>query len=216
MAGDFVDPFAERNTICHRLPAGLKLVLTLLVVVAAGVIPLRLWPLTGCLLCLVFAALSLAEIPIRYLLRRMALWLPVLVLISLSIPFSQGFSRGWGLAATILLRALTAFLAGLWLVGTTPFERLLATLARLHLPRILLMLLAFMYRYTFVLFDELARMRAAQRARTFGRRRLATIWIENTRLVATLAIRALTRAERIHDAMGARGWQGEIHLLADD
>ncbi|MGQ0636263.1 MAG: cobalt ECF transporter T component CbiQ [Planctomycetaceae bacterium] len=216
MPADFLDPFARRPTVCHRLPVGFKLALALTAIVLASVIPIRLWPLHGCLFCLIFVAHSLAEVPVVYLLRRVALCLPFLALIALSIPFARGFSGGWDAAASVIVRGLTAFLAGLWLAATTPFERLLATLQRLRVPRVLIAMLAFMYRYTFLLFDELARMRAAQRARTFGPRRPWEVWRHNARLIAVLLIRALSRAERVHGAMCARGWRGEVRLLDNE
>lgn len=215
MVGDFLEPYPQQDTVCHRLPVVLKLGLTLAVILAANLIPLRLWPLHGCLACVIFVALSVAEIPMRYLMRRLKLLLPPLLLIALSVPLSQGFSRGWDLAASIMIRATVSLLAGLWLVNTTPFERLVAALQRLRVPRVLILMLAFMYRYIFVLFAELARMRAAQRARTFGPRPYWGGWIQNARLLAALLIRAMSRADRIHGAMCARGWRGEVHLLDD-
>ena len=126
------------------------------------------------------------------------------------VVFSYG---GWQTAGTVVIRALVAFLAALWLVNTTPFDRLLAGLCRLGLPRLFTALLAFVYRYIHVLFDELARMRTAQRARTFGRASGWRGWKGAVQLVGMLLIRALVRAERIHGAMCSRGWTGKMHTL---
>jgi cobalt/nickel transport system permease protein len=167
----------------------------------------------GCLACLVFVAHSVAEIPVRYLLQRIALLLPLVSLLALAAPLSRGFAAGWETAAGIVMRSLVAFLAALWLVNTTPFDRLLDALRRLGVPRLFVAMLAFTYRYVFVVFDELARMRTAQRARTFGRRSTWGVWKSTVQLVGMLLIRSLNRAERVHNAMLARGWQGEVHLL---
>src|SRR5579872_7301912 len=203
MPADFLDRYSRGATICHTLPVRLKIVLTLAVIALAVLLPATLWPAQGCLACLVFAALSLAEVPIGYLLRRIALFVPLILMTALAVPLSRGFTAGWETACGIVFRALVAFLAALWLVSTTPFDRLLAGLCRLGLPRLFAALLAFVYRYLFVLFDELARMRTAQRARTFGPRPLRTNWRSTTQLVGMLLIRALDRAERIHGAMCA-------------
>jgi cobalt/nickel transport system permease protein len=163
--------------------------------------------------CLIFAGLAIAEIPLAYLVRRILLVLPLILLIALAVPLSRGMRSGWDLAAQIAVRAVVSFLAALWLVNTTPFERLLIGLRELGMPRVFVAMLAFTYRYLYVVFDELARMRTAQRARTFGARRPWAIWKSTAGLVAVLIIRSLNRAERVHNAMLARGWRGDVHTL---
>ena len=213
MARDFLDRYSRGTTVCHRLPVRAKIVATLAVIVLAVALPAALWPAHGCLVCLVFVGHSLAEIPLAYLARRVMLFLPLVAATALAVPLSRSFTGGWDLAAAIVLRALVAFLAGLWLVNTTPFDRLLSGFRRLGMPRTFGGMLAFVYRFIFVLFDELARMRTAQRARTFGRRSPRERWKMAVQLVGMLLIRALDRAERIHGAMCARGWSGEFHPL---
>jgi cobalt/nickel transport system permease protein len=213
MPADFLDRFSRGATVCHRLSPRLKIVLTLAIIVLAVLLPGAMWPAQGCLACLVFAALTLAEIPLSYLVRRIALFLPLIVMTALSVPLSRGFAGGWETAIGIVIRAMVAFLAALWLVSTTPFDRLLAALSGLGMPRLFTALLAFVFRYLSVLFDELARMRTAQRARTFGTRPAGAGWKNAVQLVGMLLIRALGRAERIHGAMCARGWNGKMRTL---
>jgi cobalt/nickel transport system permease protein len=213
MPADFLDRFSRGTSVCHRLSARLKIVLTLAVIVLTVLLPVSLWPAQGCLVSLVFVAHTLAGIPVAYLVRRVALILPLVVMTALAVPLSHGFVHGWETAVGIVVRAVVAFLAALWLVSTTPFDRLLAAFCRLGMPRVFAALLAFVYRYVFVLFDELARMRTAQRARTFGRRPGRTRWTSAVQLVGTVLIRAIDRAERIHGAMSSRGWTGNFTTL---
>jgi cobalt/nickel transport system permease protein len=213
MPADFLDRYSRGTTVCHRLSPRLKIVLTVLVIVSAVALPASMWPAEGCLACLVFAAHSLAEIPVVYLVRRVALFLPLVVMTALAIPLARGFAGGWEMAIGIVFRAIVAFLAALWLVNTTPFDRLLSALCRLGMPRLFAALLAFVFRYIYVLFDELARMKTAQRARTFGRRPARAGWKSSVQLVGMLLIRALDRAERIHGAMCSRGWRGKMYSL---
>ena len=213
MPADFLDRFSRGSTVCHRLNARFKVLVTLAVIVLAASLPGSMWPAQGCLACLVFAALSLAEIPLAYLARRMALFLPLVAMTALAVPLSRGFAGGWETALGIVIRTTVAFLAALWLVSTTPFDRLLSALNRLGLPRLFTAMLAFVFRYLSVLFDELARMRTAQRARTFGARPVKSGWRNAVQLVGMLLIRALDRAERIHGAMCSRGWTGKTYTL---
>lgn len=213
MGADFLDRYSRGNTFCHRLPPRLKVLLTLAVIIAAGCVPILHWPVHLALTCVVFIGLSLAEIPLEYLARRVLLVLPLVLLVALAVPVSYGFRAGWDVTATVVVRAILSFLASLWLANVTPFDQLLGACCRLGMPRLFAALLAFMYRYLFVLFDELGRMRTAQRARTFGARSTWKVWLSNGQLLGMLLIRAMNRAERIHGAMCARGWDGRIRTL---
>lgn len=213
MAPDFLDRFSQGSTLCHRLPARLKIFLTLGTILTAVLLPIAQWPWLGCLACLVFAALSLARIPLTYLVRRLLLILPMAIGVGISIPLSHGFKAGWDAAALLIARTSVTLLAALWLVNTTPFEKLLVAAQQLGLPKLFAAMLAMMYRYLFVLFDELARMQTARRARSFHPEPWFRQWLENSQLLGRLLIRAADRGERVHGAMCARGWQGRVRTL---
>ncbi len=195
------------------MPARLKLFVAFMMVTAAISIPVDYWPVQGVLACIVFAGHSLARIPMVYLVRRLALFLPFVLVLSISLPASQGFETGWTLMVRILFRSTLAFITVLWLVNVMPFGQLLATLRGLRVPDVLTATLAFMYRYIFVLWDELDKMRVARRARTFGEGSLWFRWKTSAQLIGMLLIRAMERAERVHGAMCARGWDGKVRSL---
>ncbi|MBS0265589.1 MAG: cobalt ECF transporter T component CbiQ [Planctomycetes bacterium] len=215
MAVEFLERYSQGQSLCHRWPARAKIVLTLLVIATGTLLPLEYWPASGCLAGLALVGLSVADIPLGYIGRRLALFLPLVLMTALAAPLSRGFMGAWDTAAVIVLRSTVAFLAALWLVSTTPLETLLAGLCRLGMPRVFVSLLIFTLRYLYVLFDELARMKTAQRARTFQRQSTWRSWLGTTQLVGMLLIRALNRAERIHAAMMSRGWRGRMELLDD-
>jgi cobalt/nickel transport system permease protein len=215
MPGNYLDRFGRSATICHRLPPAFKLVATVAIVAIGVSVPIRYWPVEGALASLLFVAHALAEIPLAYVARRLAIFLPMVVMLSLSLPLAQGFQAGWEIGFAILVRSTVAFLATLWLVNVMPFDQLLVTLRRLWVPEALVAMLAFMYRYIFVLWDELDKMRVARRARTFGSGGLRQRWRISTHLIGMLLIRAMERAERIHGAMCARGWDGRVRTLEE-
>jgi cobalt/nickel transport system permease protein len=215
MPADYWDRYGRRRTLCHRLPPAVKLALTVGVVLAGLLVPVRFWPVHGVLATLVFVGHTLAGVPMRYLLRRIALFLPVVLMISVSLPISQGFAAGWEAMAAILFRSTLAFVSILWLISVMPFDQLLVTLRRFYIPAAFVAMLAFMYRYSFVVWDELTKMRTARKAREF-RGGLRFRWKESIQLIGLLLIRAMNRAERVHGAMCARGWDGRVRFLADD
>ena len=210
---DYLDRYGRSRSVCHRLPPRLKLFLSLAAIVAGMLIPPTHWPAHGTLLCVLFAATSLARIPFRYVARRVGGFLLVALLFGIGVPLSQGFRGGWEIMAGIVLRGTESFVAGLWLVNVIPFDQLLTTLRRTGVPAILLAILAFMYRFVFVLWDELDTMRTARRARTFDRAGAIFRWKIGAHMIGMLLIRALERSERVYGAMCARGWDGKLRTL---
>lgn len=213
MSPDFLDRFSRGNTVCHRLPPRFKIGAALAVIVLGLVVPIAHWPIHGCLICIAFAALGLARIPLRYVLHRLGMFLPFVLLLSISVPAAHRFHHGWDLFAALVVRSTLSLLAGLWLVNVTPFDQILSTLRRSGVPVVLIAILAFMYRYLFVVFDELSRMRDARRARSFNGQRGWKEWRTSAQLIAMLLIRSLERAERVYGAMCARGWDGHVRTI---
>jgi cobalt/nickel transport system permease protein len=212
---DYLDRYGRAKSLCHRLPPRVKLLASLAAIAAGMALPPAHWPAHGALLCVLFAAMSLARIPFWYVARRLTGFVCVAILFAVSVPLSQGFRGGWEIMAGIVFRGTESFLAGLWLVNVIPFDQLLSTLGRSGVPAILLAILAFMYRFVFVLWDELDTMRAARRARAFDRGGAIFRWRTSVQMIGMLLIRSLGRSERVYGAMCARGWDGRLRTLND-
>jgi cobalt/nickel transport system permease protein len=69
-----------------------------------------------------------------------------------------------------------------------------------------------MYRYFFVLVDELEKMLRAVKLRSFKNNRFKTFSIL-ANIVGVLFIRSYERSERVYNAMSMRGFDGEIKKL---
>ncbi len=101
------------------------------------------------------------------------------------------------------------------LAFTTPFHDLVDALRQLRLPRIMVAIISFMYRYLSVLSGEatrMARARAARSADPDGHGGGTLIWRARTTgsMVGSLFLRSYERSERIYAAMQARGFEGEF------
>ena len=204
-------------SVCHRIPSGWKLGSTLAAILVSSLIPLENWPAMGLLLVVVLFGLSFANVTMIYLVRRLALFFPVLFIFGLSLPLTQiERSSAWLWTISLWLRCTVSFLAGLWLIHVLPFPEMLATLMRWRCPNLLIAMLSFMYRYIFILWDELARLRHARDARNFGQGTTKMHWIGNAQLIGLLLLRAMERAERTHLAMLSRGWDGSMKFLSED
>ncbi|QDU99174.1 cobalt ECF transporter T component CbiQ [Lignipirellula cremea] len=209
MHADYLDRYSRRESVVHRLDARVKIVAALVLVVAVSCLPGSWRWAYPAAAAVVFTLYALTGLPWSYLFKRLAWSLPFLAMVAAGAPLSRGLSDGFDLAICIVLRALLSLVVMVTLVSTTPFSKLLFALQQLGAPRIIIWILAFMYRYMFVLADELARMRRAKLARSFR-----TNWMSEVRLlgsfVGVLFVRSFERAERVHAAMCARGWQGEL------
>ena len=187
----------------HRLPATGKLLVALLLVTATVVAPwpMRFWaPVLGLLLAALAAA---SRIPVAWLAKRLLLVEPFVLGVALLALFQP---NGGAVFADRIVRSTLCVFTMILLAGTTPFAGILAAFRRLHMPALLVTILALMYRYLFVLADEGARMRRARASRSFGGgRRLA--WRTPAGVAARLFVRSSERAERIYAAMCSRGWR---------
>jgi cobalt/nickel transport system permease protein len=117
---------------------------------------------------------------------------------------------GWVSFSSILLRFVLTVSAALAVIAGTGMTALCAGLAALGTPRVFTAQLLFLWRYTFVLGGEGARMATAREAR--GGRGSPTLAVYGS-LAGHLLLRAFERAERIHRAMLARGFDGEMRSL---
>lgn len=127
--------------------------------------------------------------------------------------------EGLRLFGTIAAKSWVSVQAALLLAMTTPVHELVDGLRALRLPRIMVAIISFMYRYLAVLSEEagrLLRARASRSAAASSRRSGGTLRWRATvtgRLAGTLFLRSYERSERVYAAMQARGFEGEVRHL---
>ena len=215
-------PVPTRSTMLRRLPAHVKLVaaitfLLLVVstpatvgpawVVYAAAVTVLAWGagLTGS----AFRRAAVIELPFLVF----ALMLPLVVpgerveVLGLSLS-AAGLIGAWNLLAKATVGVLVSFS----LAATTPPRDLLLGLQRLHMPALLVQIMAFMVRYLDVVGDELRRMHIARLSRGFTARDVRQ-WGVLARSAGAMFIRSYERGERVHLAMLSRGHTGRLPLL---
>jgi cobalt/nickel transport system permease protein len=213
-----LDQLAARDTAAARLDPRVKLVATVaLVAVAASFGRLELGRLVP-LVALLLVAVPACDVPWRPLLLRLAVASPFALGVAAFEPFldrrpalSLGgvpVTAGEIAFAVILTKFALSLGSALLLVATTGFDLICAALGRLGVPRVVVAQLSLTYRYLFVLGGEAGRMVRAHAMRAPARRR-PTARTAGT-LLGHLLVRALDRAERIHRAMLARGFDGRF------
>jgi cobalt/nickel transport system permease protein len=217
--------YVHEHSVAHRLPAHVKLVATFLVTVLIATTPNeQVVAFVGFSVLLALVA-RLSRIPGRFLLARLVVVTPFLVA-ALFLPFvasgprlevlgmsvaEAGLWGGFGLAA----RALLGATASLLLVATTEVPHLLRGLERLRVPALLTQIAAFMVRYLEVIVEEVTRQRRAMTARGYDPR-----WLWQLRPLTAglgvLFVRSYERGERVHAAMLARGFTGQLPALVEE
>jgi cobalt/nickel transport system permease protein len=228
MRHSFLDQYSDRDSPVHRLDPRAKLVATLAFIAAVVLMPSAGWLTYGLYFIIIATLILISKVPLLYVLRRSLVIIPFVLLVAIFIPFFKegevagsfniwqwhvSVSRsGLHLLATILAKSWLSILSLVLLTSTTGFAQLLKGLEQLHLPRVMVMLLSFMYRYIFLLTDEVMRMKQARDSRSFGGRRLRQIAATGS-MIGTLFIRSYERGERVYAAMVARGFDGLSRTL---
>jgi cobalt/nickel transport system permease protein len=203
MRHSFLDRYSRLRSPIHRLSVLSKLASTIIVLMVIVSLPVVFYGMFAGLLLLLCSVAMMSKIPLLFLLKRMALLEVFVLMVSLlSLLQPNGilaFSR------LVLKSSLCLFTIVLF-SNTTPFAKFLEALRQWRVPSLLITLLALMYRYLFVLIDEMERMQRARASRTFVRKRML-LWRSLATIMSQLFIRSTGRAEKIFAAMCSRGWQ---------
>jgi cobalt/nickel transport system permease protein len=156
---------------------------------------------------LLVLAVMAARLPLTAVLRMAATVLPF----ALCFALASALAGDLALAARLVIRAYLSAFAVLLLVATTPIPDLLAGLEWLRAPRFLTQVMQFLYRYLIVLMEEAGAMRQASAARAGSLRTLQ--FRQAAGAAGVLFARSYARAESIHRAMLARGFEGRLPVF---
>ncbi|BCS54880.1 cobalt ECF transporter T component CbiQ [Geobacter sp. SVR] len=214
-----LDLMACGDSGIHRLDARVKVLVTAIFIVA--VVSFDRYELAALLPFFLFPAvmISRSNLPLRFILGKMALLCPFVLVVGIFNPLFDrgtmiqaggiGISGGWVSFASILVKTLLTVGATLILIGVTGFTAVCRSLRAFGMPGVFAVQLLFLYRYIFVLAEEVARAARAREFRSFNRKGLGITSFSV--MIGHLLLRTWQRAERIHMAMLARGFTGALH-----
>jgi cobalt/nickel transport system permease protein len=125
--------------------------------------------------------------------------------------------QGLGAAGLIVIRVAVSISLVVLLTLTTRWNRLLASLRTLFVPRVFVMVLGMTYRYVFHLLNGVTDMYTARKARTVTR---DTDVAKGRAFVAAsggaLFGKAHALSEEVHQAMVSRGYTGTNRTMAHE
>lgn len=201
-----VDDWSRGASPLHRRDPRAKLICLLVLLVAVNVqarFAPALLALGG---AMVAAGLLVAGLPVWPFLARTAVALPFAAVLAATVALAGDPAR----AGLVLVRSWLSASAILLLASTTPLPQVLRALRAFRVPVLLVELIQFIHRYLFVLAEQVWRMRSAAAARGGQASYRAAAGA-----VSTLFARSYDRAERIHQAMLARGYSGELPVASE-
>lgn len=215
--------YRDGHSRVHGLAAETKIVALVVFVLAVVATPRDMfWPY-GCYALILVAVWGVAHIPIGWILPRMLIEAPFVVLAVL-LPFAEGGERvevagvhlsvsglyaAWG----IVVKGTLGVAASLTFAATTSARELPLALSRLGVPGLVTSIVVLMIRYVDVLAAEVRRMRMARVSRGDSPRALHQIGA-TAKGVGGLFLRSYERGERVYLAMASRGFDGRVPELA--
>ncbi|UCE39378.1 MAG: cobalt ECF transporter T component CbiQ [Thermoplasmata archaeon] len=204
-----IDQYASRSSFYSLDPRAKIVAIIFFIIIVA-----LLTDLLPLIIAFLFALILLlvSNIPKKHLVKRYAIALPFVLFASLSLYFYKGELTAYAM----FLRISTCVLLLILLSSTTSFFDLLKAAQHLKVPKLMITLMMFLYRYIFVMTEEYQRMKMARSARAFrGGRHLFDK--KGMRTISSTAgmvlVRAYHRGVRIYDALRSRGYSGEIRTL---
>ena len=238
MHANLFDRYHHTEGPLHRLEARVKVIVTVAFIVSNALLPDAAWMAFGMGWLLVLAANAVSRLGLGFTLKRSFVALPFALAAISSIFSTPGNTLssfpflGMQLIVTdagvlrffsILVRSWLSVQAAILLVAVTPFPDLIHALEHLRTPKIITTIIAFLYRYLFVLSDEVIRLLRARQSRAAASAVAAPAqrsggsvkWrakVAGT-MVGQLFLRSYERSDRIYNAMLARGYQGQIRTL---
>lgn len=228
------DQFQAQNSRIHRLDPRIKLVVTVAYILSNALLPDGSWSAFALAWLVLLIANDLSQLGLGFTTKRSVVALPfALVAISaIFSPLGEPLAE-WNLGfitlvptdvglirfLSILVRSWLSVQMAILLVATTQFPDLIHAFEHLRVPRSLTTIIAFLYRYLFVLMDEVFRMLRARDARSAGlpgqKHGGKLRW--RARVTGSMAgqlfLRSYERSERIYNAMISRGYTGHIRTL---
>lgn len=214
------------------MDARVKIIFTLAFVLSLSLSPFRAWPAYILFLAFILSVTLFSRLGLGFVLKRaflaIAFILAAFPLIfigpppNVNLPVFLGMQvsyspEGLGRFASIALKSWISIQAAILLAATTRFPDLLAAFHQLKVPKLFVAIIGLMWRYLFVISDEVTRMLRARTSRS------ATVpgshhgggtvfWRAKVTggMAGSLFLRSLERSDRVYAAMLSRGYTGEL------
>lgn len=220
-----IEELVGGDSLIRRLDPRVKIVVVFLFSVAVAVSNrfVVLMLALGLGLCIVLAA----RLPIKQLVRRLVPVNMFIILLWFFLPFTfkgeplfsvgplVGTHEGVLYAARISIKSNAIMVMLIALVASTSILTLGHAMHELRVPKKIVHLFFFTYRYIHVIHREYLRLVSAMKVRGFRPGTNVHTYKTFAYLVGMLLVRSSDRAERVHNAMLCRGFSGNLYSLSE-
>jgi cobalt/nickel transport system permease protein len=234
MHSDAFDRYVQGHSPLHHLDPRIKLLVTLGFILSNALLPDGAWIAYGLTWAFLLAANALAQLGLGYTFRRSFIALPfalatvTVLLLPQGHPMASFRLLAWHLTITdaglirfvsIVIRSWLSVQMAILLVTITQFPDLIHAFEHYRVPMILTTIIAFLYRYLFVLTNEVLRLLRARQARSAAIAGLKSggelPWRARVAgdMAGQLFLRSYERSDRVYHAMLARGFTGHLRTL---
>ena len=234
MHSDAFDRYHHGHSLIHNLDPRIKVVVTIAFIVSNALLPDGAWMAFGLAWAFILLANRLSGLGLGFTFRRSFIALPfalAAITVLFSIPGEPLFTfrllmsnltitdAGLVRFVSIVIRSWLSVQMAILLVATTEFPKIVHALNHLRVPTILTVIISFLYRYLFVLADEVLRLLRARQARsaavTGKSAGGSVLWRARIagHMAGQLFLRSYERSDRIYNAMLSRGYKGELMTI---
>jgi len=231
---DAFDRYHETESFIHRLDPRAKVLVTVAFILSNALLPDGTWTAFAVSWLFLLFVNILSNLGFLFTFKRSFIALPfalVAITVLFSIPgraLSTFHFLFWDLTITdmgllrfvsILVRSWLSVQMAIMLVATARFPDIIHALEHLRVPSILTTIIAFLYRYLFVLADEVFRLLRARESRsaasTGSRSGGSVAWRAEVagNMAGQLFLRSYERSDRVYNAMLARGYTGHLQTM---
>lgn len=209
-----IDRWSRRASLIHAREPRIKLIALAIFLISVATTPGASAAAASGYLAVLIAAILLSGLPLGGVLARAAAVLPFSAAFAVVSWLSGDTQR----AAALIGKSYLSAVAVLLVVATTPLERFVRAMEALGTPRLVALVVLFLYRYLFVISEQAQHMRVAAACRAPRRTRLSggIGFRAAAGAVGVLFARSYARAEGIHRSMFARGFEGRFPTVALD
>lgn len=215
-----LDHESRREGLLRGINPFIKLFLTLVFLII--VVSRKKYDVVGLILCAILplCLFVIGELSIKTCLRRLRIAIPFILLMGVLEPFFNAemvaigegtLIRGGFISGAVLI--LKAFLAVIWgyiLISTTTIEEICYALRKIHVPKIIVIVILLVYRYMGILMSEARRVALAYELRAPGQKGINfRVWGS---LIGQMLLRSMDRAENLYQSMKLRGFNGDFYM----
>lgn len=215
--------FAQGNSFLHRVDPRVKIIGAICYITTVALINSYISLICACLFSL--ALLIVARLPLLAVIKRILLVNGFTLFLWITLPLTYGgdhsyhfwsltlSQEGIDLAARITLKTNTIILAIIALLTTSTIAHLGSALDRMRFPKKICFLLLYSYRYIFVIHQEYLRLLRAAKMRSFTPKTNLHTYKTYAYLFGMTLVKSYNRAQRVHQAMLLRGFNGRLVSL---